>query len=206
MRVAIGHLFLGLATAIGLAVLLHASLTGLPEAATPTKKPSSATISSADSPALAPPPSEAFVAARAALTERPLFSPSRRPYAPPPTPAPAIRRPPPTSAPALPKLTEQGWLLSGTIVSERNNTEDRIALLRSVRDGAIKKVKEGDEIQGWRVVQIEPGRLNLRAATQEDELVLPKPDLTTSASSRTANAVRTNSPSPQPRTLPGPQR
>lgn len=211
MRWALGQLALGLIATIGLAVSLHAWMAPLPEATPPSARRSDSASPPSASTAAVNPPAEASAAARTALADRPLFDPSRRPYAPPP-PAPPPRpsaapTPAPPPAPRLPKLTEQGWVLSGTVVGADDNAEDRIALLRSARGGAVRKVKQGEELQGWRVVRVEPGRLSLRAGAQNDEMVLPRADTTsTAAPSRAATAAPTYVPTPPPRPMPVPQR
>lgn len=212
MRATVGHLVPGLVAAIGFALSLHALLAPPPEAAQPADTRPPVAVPTAATPVAAALMAEKSAAARAALTDRPLFDSSRRPYMPPapapPPPTPSVAAPPPTPAPSprLPKLAEQGWQLSGTVVGTTGSAEDRIALLRSARGSAIQKVKEGEDFQGWRVVRIEAGRLSLRAGGQEDEMTLPKADTSAVAPSRAATAAPNYAPTPPPRPLPAPQR
>ena len=76
-----------------------------------------------------------------ATRERPLFSPSRRPPAPPPVPI--VSRPPP---PAPPKVTLFGIIL---------DADEARAVVSVETADKIRRVRIGDDIQGWKVTQIE---------------------------------------------------
>ncbi len=84
----------------------------------------------------------------AATRERPLFSPSRRP--PPPSPAPIASPPPPPPPP--PNLT-----LFGVVMDD----EDARAVVQTGPANKIRRVRIGDDIDGWTVSQIEQRRLVL---------------------------------------------
>jgi type II secretory pathway component PulC len=82
--------------------------------------------------------------------ERPVFSPSRRP--PPPPPQPIVQLPSPPPPPAPPSLTLFG------IVLEAGEAR---AVVRIAPRGEIVRVRIGEEINGWKVTQIERRQLVL---------------------------------------------
>jgi len=84
----------------------------------------------------------------AATRERPLFSPSRRP--PPPPPEPIASHPPPPPPP--PNLT-----LFGVVMDD----EDAHAVVQTGSANKIRRLRIGDDIDGWKVSQIEQRRLVL---------------------------------------------
>jgi hypothetical protein len=84
-----------------------------------------------------------------ATRDRPLFSPTRRPTPPPPPPPP--EQPPVAVVPQPPNLT-----LSGIVMDD----EGARAIIRSSATKA-DRVQIGDDIGGWKVVQIEGRRLVL---------------------------------------------
>ena len=77
--------------------------------------------------------------------ERPLFSPSRRPPAPPPPPV-VQAPPPPTPPPPPPDLVLFGVVMDG---------EGARAVVRAGADKKILRAQIGDDIDGWKVSQIE---------------------------------------------------
>jgi hypothetical protein len=77
--------------------------------------------------------------------DRPLFSPSRRPPAPPPPPV-ALAPPPPAPPPPPPNLVLFGVVMDG---------EGARAVVRSGADKKLVRAQIGDEIDGWKVSQIE---------------------------------------------------
>jgi general secretion pathway protein N len=90
----------------------------------------------------------------AEVTERPLFSPSRR-------------SPPPQLAQG--KQTDAGGLvLSGIILT----SDARVALVQSGKTAPAKRLTEGQEIEGWSVQSILPDRIVLRRGATEHELKL----------------------------------
>jgi hypothetical protein len=82
-----------------------------------------------------------------ATRERPLFSPSRRPPAPPP--APIISRP---SPPAPPNVRLFGIVM---------DADEARAIVQTGPANNIRRVRIGDDIGGWKVSQIERRRLVL---------------------------------------------
>lgn len=102
-----------------------------------------------------------------AISERPLFSPSRRPLPPPlhetnaPPPAAAIS--PPSPPKSLPKLL----LLAVAIAPDR-----REAVLR-LPTGKSSTMCEGDVIDDWVVKKILPDRIVFSLADREQELAFP---------------------------------
>jgi len=93
----------------------------------------------------------------AAISERPLFQPSRQP--------PAAERP----APAAPLGIEARYRVVGLIIAGPS----RRALLMSA-DRKLE-VGEGDNLDGWRVERIEADRLVLSSAAGQAVLVLRRP-------------------------------
>jgi len=79
------------------------------------------------------------------ILDRPLFSPSRRPPAPPPPPV-VQAPPPPAPPPPPPDLVLFGVVMDG---------EGARAVVRAGADKKILRAQIGDEIDGWKVSQIE---------------------------------------------------
>jgi hypothetical protein len=101
------------------------------------------------------------------IAERPLFSPSRRPFV-----AAAVE---PAAAPvrSLPPLQ-----LIGVLLTEQQRT----ALVQAVGEGDPTWVREGHKLQGWQVEKIEQDRVQVRAGDRletvelrPDTAVPPKP-------------------------------
>ncbi len=79
------------------------------------------------------------------ILDRPLFSPSRRPPAPPPPPV--VQAPaPPAPPPPPPDLVLFGVVMDG---------EGARAVVRAGADKKILRAQIGDDIEGWKVSQIE---------------------------------------------------
>ena len=76
---------------------------------------------------------------------RPLFSPSRKPPAPPPPPPPPVVQAAPPPAPP-PNLVLFGVVMDG---------KDARAVVRTGADKKMLRAQIGDEIEGWKVSQIE---------------------------------------------------
>jgi type II secretory pathway component PulC len=85
-----------------------------------------------------------------ATRERPVFSPSRRPPAPPPQPI--VQLPSPSPPPAPPNMSLFG------VVLEANEAR---AVVRIAPKNDIVRLRVGEEIGGWKVTQIERRRLVL---------------------------------------------
>jgi hypothetical protein len=84
-----------------------------------------------------------------ASRERPLFSPTRRP----PAPLPVVeRRPEPPSPPPPPTVALYGVVMDGG---------DARAIVRMGPGVDAVRVRRGDDIDGWKVIQIEAQRLVL---------------------------------------------
>jgi hypothetical protein len=101
-------------------------------------------------PHLSAPPPEQF----AAMVARPLFLPGRRPIG-----GPAGQGPDP-----LPQMRLVGIVLSGKV---------RLALVQS-GDAAVRRLAEGQNLDGWIVAAIEPARVVLRRDQIEHALALVK--------------------------------
>jgi hypothetical protein len=83
--------------------------------------------------------------------DRPLFSPTRRPPAPPPPPI-AQAPPPPPPPPQPPNLVLFGVVMDG---------EGARAVVRNGVDRKLLRAQIGDDIEGWKVSQIEGRKLVL---------------------------------------------
>jgi hypothetical protein len=101
--------------------------------------------------AIAPPPGSPVAALSlerfSATRERPLFSPTRRPPPPPPVPVVSLASPPPP-----PKVTLLGTVMDAGEARALVNLESANKMLR---------LRIGDNIEGWKVTQIETRRLVL---------------------------------------------
>jgi len=97
----------------------------------------------------------------AAIVERPLFSPSRRPGQAAPASAPKTDEA--SQAKAPPDI-----VLIGTIVSGN----ERVALVEITDGSKIVQVRERGEVSGWTALLIEDGRVVFRRGKTEEELVL----------------------------------
>jgi hypothetical protein len=86
------------------------------------------------------------------MTERPLFTPTRRP---PPDPAPTQAEPAfaPPPAPSSPEFTLLGIIRNG---------DRATALLRSRSDGRNLRVEAGDTIGGWEIAAVETVSVKLK--------------------------------------------
>ena len=81
------------------------------------------------------------------ILDRPLFSPSRRPPAPPPAPPPIVQAAePPAPPPPPPNLVLFGVVMDG---------EGARAVVRAGADRRLLRAQIGDEIDGWKVAQID---------------------------------------------------
>lgn len=102
-----------------------------------------------DQPAAAPsnPVAAQSLEQLSAIVDRPLFSPSRRPPAPPPAPPPIVQAAePPPPPPPPPNLVLFGVVMDG---------EGARAVVRAGADKKTVRAQIGDEIDGWKVSQIE---------------------------------------------------
>ncbi|MGD9511054.1 MAG: hypothetical protein AB7I59_00470 [Geminicoccaceae bacterium] len=136
-----------LAVTLALAVALHRATAGLPMPAEPA-----ADLATEPLPALhllrfEPPPATDF----AELTDRPPFSPTRRPPA--PRPVARAEPPPPPPPPAPPSFR-----LVGVGIPEGGGP-GRVLIGREGADA--EWLWEGQTIDGWRVVTVEPRRVRL---------------------------------------------
>jgi hypothetical protein len=94
------------------------------------------------------------LSARSTLQDRPLFYASRHSYTP----------PPPSALPVAPPKPD--YRLVGTFVIPSKPT---VALMSSPA-GASRKVKAGDDLDGWSVVAVENGRVVLQFQGQTTEI------------------------------------
>lgn len=139
-----------LGVSAALAVALHHATAGPPTRLGPVAEPASRErLPSAELISFAPPSRDEF----AELTERPPFSPTRRP----PLPRIAIPPPPPAepAPPPRPKIRLFG-------VGVLQNGEAGQALLARDGSGKAEWLREGDTIDGWRLLSVEPRRVRLR--------------------------------------------
>jgi hypothetical protein len=98
-----------------------------------------------------------------ATRDKPLFAPTRRPPAPPPPPPPAVvRQAPPPPPPQPPALTFFG------VVSEADGAR---ALVRGPSNESLR-LRIGDEVEGWSVIEIDRRRLVLSLGERSETFSL----------------------------------
>lgn len=97
-----------------------------------------------------------------AIAEHPLFSPTRRPYVPPPAPAPAAV----AASSAL-----RDYQLLGTVVKG----DTAIALLRPPASHETIRAVPGQSIAGWKLRRITPDALQFENGTASFALHFPRP-------------------------------
>jgi general secretion pathway protein N len=95
------------------------------------------------------PPIETY----AAITERPLFTRSRRP---------------PSEEAPIPVAATLDLELTGVIISG----EERIALLRDTETGVLMRLSVGDQVQGWFLTGIETEQVELQSDGRSVTIVL----------------------------------
>jgi len=100
-----------------------------------------------------------------ATRERPVFSPSRRPPAPPAEPTPAVEAPPPPPAePEQPLFT-----LVGTATGETANVA--VVMDQSTRN--LVRVKVGETVSGWQLRSIDQRAMTVEKNERRVTLTLP---------------------------------
>lgn len=109
----------------------------------------------------------------AEISERPLFSSTRRP-APPPAAAPAA-----VVAPAPPPPPPR---VSATLLGIVAEPEGNLALIKVQNAATAVIVSEGETIGGWQVSHILEDRVVLTSGETEQEVLFPKPSGGTSSS------------------------
>lgn len=92
--------------------------------------------------------------------QRPLFAATRRP---PPPPAPVIREDPPPAPPEPPALTLMG------VVTDQRGTH---AFVKSGSPTKTRSLSLGDDVEGWKVVEIAPRRIVLERETRKFAVAL----------------------------------
>jgi len=140
-----------LAVAAASATVVYGELTAEPPAPAAATEPPAAPV-----PAAPPAQERVFVMpplqSYAEVTERPLFSPSRRP-------ATVTQQ---VAGPA------SSLALVGVVISR----DGGVALIRSGKAPALARVREGQQIEGWTVRSIAPDRVVVRNGTSEAQLKL----------------------------------
>lgn len=96
--------------------------------------------------------------AYAAIAERPLFSPTRRPVT-----------APLQAGTSQPRKSLAKFVLSGIIIV---SPEEKIALLREAKSPDTQRLSEGQEIAGWRIEKILPDRVILVSGDETAEIEL----------------------------------
>lgn len=96
--------------------------------------------------------------AYAAIAERPLFSPTRRPL-----------ESAPSTAANQPRKSPAKFVLTGVIIV---SPEEKIALLREARSPTAQRLSEGQSIAGWRIEKIMPDRVILASGDETAEILL----------------------------------
>jgi general secretion pathway protein N len=116
--------------------------------------------------------------------ERPIFLPSRRPPAPPPSAVTVAK----VAAPPKPKEPEQPQLsLVGTISGD----DARFGIFIDQATKAVLRLKEGEDFQGWQLRSIQSREASFQKNQQTFVVALPKPGL-----SQASIAVREEAWSP----------
>ena len=121
-------------------------------------------------------PSQRAANIYAETLNRPVFFKERRPYMPPPPPPPppapmvavAPPPPPPPALPPPPPPPDPEFVLAGVAIT----AEMKRAYLMSKSDAEGVWVREGEEIQGWRVGDITEAGIALSSAGRTKELLL----------------------------------
>ena len=128
-------------------------------------EPSSALLPDISVKPLAPAPAEAQFAA---IVQRPLFSPWRRPAEPRPVAKPVVSETPaPQPAPRR-RFAKGRYRLLGVVIDE----EHPVAVLKVRERRGLLHLRTGDEIDGWWVVGIERGTVNLKSGRAIERIVL----------------------------------
>jgi len=103
------------------------------------------------------------------IIERPLFMPNRRPYT-----ADGIveSRQNNGRKNLVTKSTQHEYMLSAVVITENR----RIALLYSKKDNKLQKLNQGDELDGWTLIDIQPSQVSLKkgAAIKQLELTVKR--------------------------------
>ena len=103
---------------------------------------------------------EPFHGNYAVISTRPIFYSTRAFYSPPPVIVQDIRVPPPS------------YRLAGTLVIP---AKPRVALLTEEKTSLTRKVKEGDDLDGWRVELVEPTRVVVMLGIERFDILGAKP-------------------------------
>lgn len=101
-------------------------------------------------PAFAMPPEESF----AAVLDRPVFSPSRRPMS--------------SNGSAARLTTSAEFVLVGVVISD----SERFVLVKPLSSDKLERLREGDDLAGWSAVLISPESVVFRRGTIEEEIIL----------------------------------
>lgn len=149
--------------------MLLAVLTAVWQLAMPVELPVSALPPNA--PAAAPAAADAAAAVvpgYPAIAEHPLFYPTRQPWAPPAPKAapPAPQAPAPTTVHPL-----QKYQLVGVVISEGART----ALLKPSDGGKTVTISEGQQLNGWTLLEISREALHFESAGDAYDLKFPTP-------------------------------
>lgn len=110
--------------------------------------PAASPVSTAAAPRFAMPPLRDY----AEVAARPLFSETRRPVAP--------------DTPRGPVAAPASFTLIGIVVSER----DRHALIEHGQPPRIDRVAEGQQLDGWTIDRILPGKVLVRSGSTQEEI------------------------------------
>jgi hypothetical protein len=115
------------------------------------------------------------MSAFAAIADRPLFAPTRRPLSQPPPTAPMVEtKPPPVMAPTL------SAALAGVLISP----DGRFAVLRWP-DGKSTTVAEGAAVDGWLLKQVMPDRAVFISGSTSAEVAFPAAQVLRTAAAAT---------------------
>ena len=100
----------------------------------------------------------------AGIIERPLFSPDRKPYE-----AEVVEAKPNRPVPVNTPLTKrEDYSLSAVIITD----DKRMALIETKNGKKIHRLREGEELDGWTLTDVQPARVSLKKGSEVKELEL----------------------------------
>ena len=118
------------------------------EAATPLAAAASKPANSAEPDGFTAPAAQAY----SEISERPLFSPNRRPV------------PRHTAPEAIGAVSS--FVFAGSVISKT----ERVALVQHGHPGKLVRLREGDQLEGWTVVSIDADRVVIEHGSEREEL------------------------------------
>ncbi len=140
-----------------------------------------------NSPGIANPLAGIATSKMSAFLDRPLFSPSRRP----PQPTTSVNAGPPPP-PVISTPTADHLRLVGTLTSDAGGQ----AIIQSKAGGTLVSVTEGELVDAWRVIEIQPSLVRLTNGSNEVVLEMFKAGRTSAPPAVSATAAPIAPPTP----------